>query len=361
MHGLLRDEAIKMFTQFYDDQYYVLGKGTAKFEEEYAIFNHTKYCVGVSNGLDAIYIALKILGVGNGDEVIVPSNTYIATALAVTYTGATPIFAEPDESTYNISVKNIKAAITASTKAIIPVHLYGQACEMDGIMRLAAEYGLFVVEDNAQAHGAVYNGKIAGSFGHINAVSFYPGKNLGALGDAGAVTTDNENYALHAAMMRNYGSKEKYYNESIGFNKRIDELQARFLSLKLKHLQAFTDERVQIAAWYNDALKNVPGIVTPYIAPGASHVYHLYVIKTPYRDALSQYLKNQGIGTLIHYPIPPHLQKAYHHLGHKQNDFPIAEQLAETCLSLPLYPGLQHEQVLFVCDAIKAFHSSKVL
>ncbi len=356
MHGLLRQESVDMFARFYDDQYYIMGKGLDKFEEEYAAFSHTKYSAGISNGLDALHIGLKVLGIGTGDEVIVPSNTYIATALAVSYTGATPVFAEPDANTFNIAAENIEKAITPKTKAIIPVHLYGQACEMDGIMLLAQKNNLFVVEDNAQAHGAFYNNKITGSFGHINAASFYPGKNLGALGDGGAVTTDNEEYYEKAKMLRNYGSKEKYYNEIIGYNQRLDELQARFLSIKLKYLLQFTEERQQIASWYNQSLKEVSQITLPFVAKGATHVYHLYVIQCDKRDTLQAYLKQQGIGTLIHYPVPPYLQKAYAHLGHKADDFPVASKLANNCLSLPLYPGLTNTQVLAVAEAIKAFY-----
>jgi len=357
MHGLLRQEAIDLFAQFYDEKYYIMGAGLQKFENDYAAFNNTKYCVGTSNGLDAIYIALKALGIGPGDEVIVPSNTFIATVLAVAYAGATPVFAEPDEKTYNINAATIAPLVTKNTKAIIPVHLYGQACAMDAIMQLAASQNIFVVEDNAQAHASTYNSKITGSFGHINATSFYPGKNLGALGDAGAVTTNNEHYALTAAMLRNYGSKEKYNHEIIGHNMRLDELQARFLSLKLQYLQQFTNERVQIAAWYNTALSNVEQVITPFIAPGATHVYHLYVIRTQQRDGLQQYLKNKGIGTLIHYPIPPHLQVAFKHLGYKTGDFPIAEELAGTSLSLPLYPGLSEQQVNYVAERINDFYN----
>ncbi len=359
MHGLLRQEAIETFTRFYDDHYYILGTGVDKFEKEYAAFSQTKYCVGVSNGLDALHIALKVLGVGPGDEVIVPSNTYIATALAVSYTGATPTFAEPDARTYNLVAQNIEDAITKHTKAIMPVHLYGQACEMDAIMHLAENHNLHVVEDNAQAHCATFNNKITGSFGHVNATSFYPGKNLGALGDAGAITTNNEGFAEQAKMLRNYGSREKYYNEAIGFNMRLDELQARFLSVKLPYMQQFTAARQQIAGWYNEALQTTSEVILPYTAEGATHVYHLYVIRSNKRDALQAFLKQKNIGTLIHYPVPPYLQKAYAHLGYRQNDYPVAEELAETCLSLPLYPGLTQQQVEYICDAIKEFYSAK--
>jgi dTDP-4-amino-4,6-dideoxygalactose transaminase len=359
MHGLLRQEAVETFTRFYDDQYYVLGRGTDDFEKEYAAYNQTQYCVGISNGLDALFIALKVLGIGPGDEVIVPSNTFIATVLAVSYTGATPVFTEPDINTYNLDSKKAEEAITPFTKAIIPVHLYGQACKMDDIMQFAAKHNLFVIEDNAQAHGAAYNHKITGSFGHVNATSFYPGKNLGALGDAGAITTDNEHYAAQAKMLRNYGSSQKYYNEAIGFNKRMDELQARFLSVKLKYLDGFTQKRQQIASWYNSALQNIQDVVVPFVTENATHVYHLYVIRIKKRDALQEYLKDKGIGTLIHYPVPPHLQKAYKHLGFKAGDYPIAETIAETCLSLPMYPGLTQDEVSYICDCIKSFFTAK--
>ncbi|HVX50203.1 MAG TPA: DegT/DnrJ/EryC1/StrS family aminotransferase [Chitinophagaceae bacterium] len=355
MHNLLRQEAIDVFTQFYDDKYYILGKGLEQFEADYAAFSTTKYAAGTSNGLDAIYIALKTLGIGPGDEVIVPSNTFIATVLAVSYTGATPVFAEPDKETYNITATTVLSVLTKATKAIIPVHLYGQACEMDDIMRLAAAHKLFVVEDNAQAHSATYNDKITGCFGHINATSFYPGKNLGALGDAGAVTTDVEDYIIKARMLRNYGSRQKYSHEIIGHNMRLDEIQARFLSLKLNYLQQFTQQRIQAAGWYNTALDSCGSIITPVVASGATHVYHLYVIRTQQRDKLQQHLQQAGISTLIHYPVPPHLQLAYKHLGYKETDFPVAEELAKTSLSLPLYPGITKEQVEYVCDSIRNF------
>jgi dTDP-4-amino-4,6-dideoxygalactose transaminase len=355
MHGLFRNEAIEAFTKFYDDGNYILGKGVEEFEKEYAAFSHTRHCVGVSNGLDALFIALKVLGIGAGDEVIVPSNTFIATVSAVSYTGATPVFAEPNIETYNITTKSIEPVITSSTKAIIPVHLYGQSCEMDDIMQLAATNNLFVVEDNAQAHGASFNNKTTGGFGHINATSFYPAKNLGALGDAGAITTNNEDFALSARMLGNYGSREKYYNEIIGFNKRLDELQARFLSLKLKYLSGFTIGRRMAAKWYNDLLMNTGDIILPHTRRDATHVYHLYVIRTQHRDALQTYLRNKGVGTLIHYPIPPHLQKAYRYLGYNEHDLPVAESLAKTSLSLPLYTGITNDQVSYVCNCMKDF------
>ncbi|MEJ8816972.1 DegT/DnrJ/EryC1/StrS family aminotransferase [Lacibacter sp. H407] len=351
-------EIHQAFEKVFKSNWYIMGESVKQFEQEYSLFNETKHAIGISNGLDALHIALRTLEVGEGDEVILPSHTYIATILAVSYTGATPVFVEPDEHTYNIDVTKIEAAVTARTKAIMPVHLYGQACNMEAIMTIAEKHKLFVIEDNAQAHAAVWNGKLTGSWGHINATSFYPGKNLGALGDAGAVTTNDLALAAKAAMFRNYGSVQKYKHEIIGYNQRLDEMQAAFLSVKLKYLQQWTKQRQEIASWYNELLAGVGDIITPYVATGASHVYHLYVIRTQQRDSLQQYLHQQGIGTLIHYPIPVHLQEAYSSLGYTKGDFPIAEQLADTCLSLPVWPGMQKEQTQFVAASIQQFFAS---
>lgn len=353
MHSAIKAEMQEAFERIYDSYWYVMGHAVTKFEQEYANFNQTQHCVGVSNGLDALHLALKACGVGDGDEVIVPSNTYIATVLAVSYVGAKPIFVEPNVHTYNIDPSKIEVAITSKTKAIMPVHLYGQACEMQQIMDIAKKYHLFVIEDNAQSQGATYNGKITGSWGHLNGTSFYPGKNLGALGDSGAVTTDSDALAKKIKVLRNYGSQKKYYNEVIGHNMRLDELQAALLSVKLKYLKDWTAQRQQIASWYDEALQGVGDLVLPTIATGATHVYHLYVIRTKKRDALQNYLNENGIGTLIHYPIPPHLQEAYKHLGYKKGDFPIAEELAETALSLPLWPGMTIEHITFITSQLK--------
>ena len=355
-HRQIKQELTKAFEDFFDSGWYVLGNNVKLFEKEYALFNDTKYAVGVSNGLDALHIALRTLGIGEGDEVIVPSNTYIATVLAVSYTGAKPVFVEPDINTFNINTALIEAAISKHTKAIIPVHLYGQSCNMQAIMNIADKYQLKVVEDNAQSHGALWNGKLTGSWGHINATSFYPGKNLGALGDAGAVTTDDESLAIAARSLRNYGSEKKYHNELIGYNMRLDECQAAFLSIKLKYLQQWTFQRQQIAKWYDEALAGINGLNLPKTDEEAKHVYHLYVVKAIKRDALQQHLNANGIGTLIHYPIPPHMQKAYKHLGFKKGDFPLAEEIANSCLSLPLWPGMKKEEVLFVSQTIRSFY-----
>ena len=355
MHSSIKTEMQLAFERVYDSYWYVMGSAVTKFEQEYAEFNQTIHCVGLSNGLDALHLALKTCGVREGDEVIVPSNTYIATVLAVSYVGAKPIFVEPNLHTYNIDPSKIEAAITPKTKAIMPVHLYGQACEMQQIVHLAKKYNLFVIEDNAQSQGASYNGKLTGSWGDISGTSFYPGKNLGALGDAGAITTDSDELAQKIKVLRNYGSQKKYYNDVIGHNMRLDELQAALLSVKLRRLNEWTEQRQQIASWYNEALKDVDGIILPIVAAGATHVYHLYVIKTQKRDALQSYLNENGIGTLIHYPIPPHLQEAYNHLGYKKGNFPIAEEIAETALSLPLWPGMTHEEVVKISNTISNF------
>ncbi|MCH6234322.1 DegT/DnrJ/EryC1/StrS family aminotransferase [Cognataquiflexum rubidum] len=354
-HAPIKKEMVQAFLSVYDSNWYITGQHLKNFENEYAHFNQIKFAIGVSNGLDALYISLKAIGISDGDEVIMPSNTFIATVLAVSYTGAVPIFVEPNENTYLINPDLIKKVITSKTKAIIPVHLYGQACEMDKIMRIAEEFGLKVIEDNAQAHGAAFKGKLTGTFGHINATSFYPGKNLGALGDAGGITTDDAKLAEKAMMLRNYGSKEKYKHEIIGHNMRLDELQASFLSVKLLHLEDWTNMRQEIASWYNEELAYIPEIILPHVHDDATHVYHLYVIRTKYRDDLQKYLIGKGIGTLIHYPIPPHLQKAYEHLGFSKGDFPIAEEIAETCLSLPIWPGITSNEITYIAYSIKEY------
>ena len=354
-HTAIRTEMQQAFERVYDRGWFVLGKEVEDFERAYAAFNQTEFCVGLSNGLDALHLALRALGIGPGDEVIVPSNTFIATVLAISYVGATPVFVEPDPRTYNLDPALLEAAVTAHTKAIMPVHLYGQACEMEAIMAVAQKHGLFVVEDNAQAQGASYKGILTGAWGDANGTSFYPGKNLGALGDAGALTTAREDIAQKVRMLRNYGSQKKYFNEAIGYNMRLDELQAALLQVKLKYLEAWTAQRQHIAAGYDEILHGTGDLLLPTTAQGATHVYHLYVIRTDRRDALQTHLTERGIGTLIHYPIPPHLQQAYAHLGYQKGDFPIAERIAETCLSLPMWPGMTEGDVQQVAREIGKF------
>lgn len=355
MHTKIREKMVNAFEEVYDSNWYILGEKLKEFETNYAYFSNVKYAIGVSNGLDALHLSLEALSINEEAEVIVPSNTYIATALAVSFVGATPVLVEPDIKSYNIDPDKIEAAITSKTKVIIPVHLYGQPCQMDKIINIANKHKIAVIEDNAQAHAAKYKGKITGSWGDINATSFYPGKNLGALGDGGAVTTNSQELAKKVSILRNYGSEKKYYNQTIGFNKRLDELQANFLNVKLNYLDEWTCERKKIANIYNAELKGVGDLKVPYVIEGASHVYHVYVIRSKKRDELQKYLFKKGIGTLIHYPIPLHLQEAYSKLGFKAGDFPIAERLANTSLSLPLYPGLRPEEQEFIISSLKSF------
>ena len=355
LHSPIREELIDTFKDVLDSNWFVMGKQLELFEREYAEWNDVKHCVGVSNGLDALTLALKALEIGPGDEVIVPSNTYIATALAVSNVGATPVFVEPRIETANINPDLIEAAISNRTKAIMPVHLYGQACEMQAIMNIAIKFGLFVVEDNAQSHGATYNGKKTGSWGHINATSFYPGKNLGALGDGGAITTDNDELAHKVRVLRNYGSQEKYKNELLGYNNRLDELQAAFLRVKLRKLDEWTEERNRIAGAYINKLNDVSGIELFSLADSATSAYHLFVIKTKERKELQSKLSEAGVGTLIHYPIPPHLQECYKYLGYKQGDFPVAEHLSNSVLSIPLFVEMHDDEISSVCQNIKEF------
>jgi dTDP-4-amino-4,6-dideoxygalactose transaminase len=354
-NSTIKPEITALFSKFFDKGWYILGDSLSEFEKQYAKFNNTQYSLGVSNGLDALFLSLKSLGIGNGDEVIVPSNTYIASVLSIISAGALPIFVEPYLNTYNINVDKIEDAISINTKAIMPVHLYGQISNMTAIMDLAKKYNLYVVEDNAQSHGSTWNGKMAGSWGNINATSFYPGKNLGAFGDAGGITTDNLELYNKVKFLRNYGSNKKYYNDVIGYNMRMDELQAVFLQVKLKYLSEWTILRNQIASQYNILLNGVGDLVLPYVDDKASHSYHLYIVRTKFRKELVEFLNNKGISTLIHYPVPPHLQNALAYLKFKKGDFPIAEEIADTCISLPLFPGMKSGELNYVVNSIKYF------
>ncbi|MBJ6108299.1 DegT/DnrJ/EryC1/StrS family aminotransferase [Hymenobacter sp. BT523] len=357
-HDPIRTEMLSALADVYDKQWYVLGEQVKAFEAEYSAFNHVAHTVGVANGLDALHLALEALGVKPGDEVIVPSNTYIATWLAISFVGGVPVPVEPNPYTYNLDSARLEAAITPRTKGVMPVHLYGQACEMGPIMDIAQRHGLWVVEDNAQSQGATWQGGITGSFGQVNGTSFYPGKNLGALGDAGAVTTNDETLATKIRTLRNYGSQQKYYNEVVGHNSRLDELQAAALRVKLPHLPTWTAQRQAVAALYNQHLAGIGGLLLPAVAEGATHVYHLYVVRTGQRDALQTHLTAAGIGTLIHYPVPPHRQQAYAHLNIPAGTYPIAEELAATSLSLPMWPGMTEEHVAAVAAAVRGFIGS---
>lgn len=334
----------------------VMGKEVATFETAFASYCGSTNALGVGNGLEALHLVLRAWSIGPGDEVIVPANTYIATWLAVTYTGATPVPVEPMDTTFNIDPTLIEAAITPRTKAIIAVHLYGQPADMDTISDIARRHGIKVLEDAAQAHGARWRGRRTGALGDAAGFSFYPGKNLGALGDAGAVTTGDAELAQAVDMLRNYGSRRKYENEMHGFNSRLDELQAAFLSAKLPQLDADNARRATIAAHYCERLAEIEGLTLPGVAAGAEPVWHLFVVRSARRDAMQQFLKEQDIGTLIHYPIPPHLQKAYTSLGYKPGDFPISEAIHAEVLSLPIGPTMTDDEVEAVIEAVWAFH-----
>ena len=341
--------------EVYDTHWYVLGEQVRAFEAEYSAFNRVGHAVGVGNGLEALTLALRGLSIGPGDEVVVPSNTYIATWLAVSHVGATPVPVEPDPATSNLDPARLAAALTSRTRAVLPVHLYGQPCRMPEILAFAGQYSLLVVEDNAQAQGATFAGRLTGSFGHASATSFYPTKNLGALGDAGAITTDDATLAWRLQQLRNYGSTQKNHHELPGYNSRLDELQAAVLRVKLPHLTAWVSQRRQVAAWYNEYLADLPDLQLPAVAAGAEPAWHLYVVHTSHRDALQRHLAAAGIGTQVHYPVPPHLQPAYAYLGLATGALPIAEKLAATCLSLPLWPGMTEAMVATVARAVRAF------
>ena len=342
------------FERVYQRSWYIEGEEDAAFEKAFADYCGVEHCIGCGNGLDALMLALKALGVGAGDEVLVPSNTYIATALAVTYTGATPVFVEPDIRTYNIDPMRLEAALTERTKAVMPVHLYGQSCDMGPIMAFAKKHGLYVVEDCAQAHGATYNGKKIGTFGDAAGFSFYPGKNLGALGDAGATVTNNKTLADKIRALVNYGSDYKYHHVYQGNNSRLDELQAAFLSAKLPHLERMNAERRRIADRYLAEVHNEQ-IVLPYVLPGTEPVWHIFAVRCQKRDELTAYLAEKGISTNKHYPIPIHLQGAYASLHIPQGALPIAEEISATQLSLPMYYGMTDDELSYVIDALNGF------
>lgn len=313
--------------------WYVLGKEVSSFEQEFAAFTGAKYCVGVGSGLDALWLAIKALGIGNGDEVIVQGNTYIASVMGITINGATPVFVEPDEY-YQINADKIEEKITFKTKAIMVVHLYGQVAQMDKIVKLCTKYSIHLIEDCAQAHGACFGNRVVGSFGEVGCFSFYPSKNLGGFGEGGAIITNNQQIAKMIKVLRNYGSEKKYYNKIIGTNSRLDELQAGLLRVRLAHLEELTQEKEKLAEKYMKTIKNHE-IVLPKERNNTRSIWHQYVIRTRHRDAFLKYLEENGVETAIHYPIPPHLSEAYRYLGYKKGSFPITERYAEEILSLP--------------------------
>lgn len=333
--------------------WYILGNEVEEFEKEFANYIGADYCVGLASGLDALWISFKLLGIKAGDEVIVQSNTYIASVMGITMNGATPIFVEPDDY-HNINSSKIEEKITDRTKAILVVHLYGQATEMKKIREICDKYNLYLVEDCAQSHGAKFNGKMTGTFGDIGCFSFYPSKNLGCFGDGGAIVTNNADLAQRFRVFRNYGSEKRYHNMIVGTNSRLDELQAGLLRVKLIHLNKLNSEREDIALNYLKRIKN-PYIKLPQIKENCTSVWHLFVVETSYREELIEYLNKKNIGTIIHYPIPPHLSEAYGYLGYRKGDFPIAERKADTVLTLPLYNGMTEEEQDYVIETINSF------
>ena len=355
----LRSELDAAHRRVADSGWFLLGRELEAFEAEYAASVGAAHCIGVANGLEALQLILMARGIGAGDEVIVPSNGYIATWLAVTQVGATPIPCEPDTKTYNLDPARLAPLLTSRTKAILPIHLYGQTADMTAINAFAAQHGLFVIEDGAQSHGARDHGRASGALGHAAGISFYPTKNLGALADAGAITTGDATLAARLRSLRNYGSRERYHHDEPGLNSRLDEFSAAFLRVKLPHLDAWNARRATLALRYLEQLNGVGDLVLPFVPTWAEPVWHLFVVRTTQREALRAYLAERGIATQIHYPIPPHLSGAYRSLGYKAGAFPIAEQLAAEVLSLPISPHHTAEQIDSVSAAVRSFFDSR--
>lgn len=352
MHREIREEMVRKFEDVYDKGWFIQGSECEAFEQEFAAYTETAHCIGCGNGLDAILLALKALGVGQGDEVIVPSNTFIATALATSYIGAKTVLVDPDQATFNLSEEGIEAAITDKTKAIIPVHLYGQSADMDPILRIAEKYNLKIVEDCAQAHGAEYKGRKIGSFGDAAAFSFYPGKNLGALGDGGAVVTNNSEVATMVRALANYGSVGKYNHEYKGQNSRLDEVQAAFLRIKLRHLDQYNAFRSTVAEKYLKGITNEK-VRLPQIGTDRTHVWHIFPVLVETRDTFQLYLEDNGIGTVCHYPTPIYRQKAYK--DDNLEPSAMADLISNQELSLPLYYGMSDEEIHYVIDIINQY------
>lgn len=350
----IKDELDAAYHRVMNSGWYILGEEVSAFEQEFAAYCGTKHCVGVGNGLEALQLILRGYGIGSGDEVIVPANTYIATWLAVSNAGAMVVPVEPGERTYNLDPSHIRAAITPRTKAILPVHLYGQPAQMDPINMIAREYGLKLIEDAAQAHGARYRDRRVGSLSDAAGWSFYPTKNMGAYGDAGAITTDDDDLAERIRLLRNYGSTKKNYNEEKGINSRLDEMHAALLRVRLKHLDEWNGRRAKIATMYMNGLRDA-SVILPAIADGADPVWHLFVVRSNRREALQQHLRALGVSTLVHYPVPPHLQEAYRELNCAAGTFPITEAIHNEVLSLPMSPHLSETDASRVIDAVESF------
>lgn len=355
-HDQIKSEMDGAMDAVYKRGQFILGSEVEEFEKEFAIYSGTRFCVGLASGLDALYVSLRLLEIGEGDEVLVPAHTYIATWLAITQCGAKIVPIDVDPNTMLLDLEKVEQAITTRTKAVLPVHLYGAACDMTRLAEIAERNHLKIIEDNAQAHGASWENQLTGSFGQCNATSFYPTKNLGAIGDGGAITTNSEKIYKEAICLRNYGSTERFVNPVLGINSRLDEIQAAVLRVKLAHLNDWNEQRREIAKTYEEGLTGIKDLVLPPRREG--DVFHLFVIRTKYREKLRSYLFKKGIGTMVHYPIPPHFQKAYRHLEFRKGEFPITEQLSETVLSLPMWPGLGPDQVQWVIEQVKYFFNS---
>ena len=353
-YAAIKSEVDQAVHRVLDSGWYILGNELAQFEKEFAEWLGVKAAVGVGSGTEALHLALLAAGVKPGDQVITVANTAVPTLSAISAAQAIPVFVEVDKDTYCMDAAKISAVITERTKAIIPVHLYGNACDMPAIIKIAEMHQLKVIEDCAQAHGAQFDGRVVGTFGDFGCFSFYPSKNLGAFGDAGMIVTNAVEKAKDLAMLRNYGQSERYYHDTIGINSRLDEMQAAILAVQLPHLSGWTKRRQEIATIFNESISN-PGIITPKVDAGVQHVYHLYVIRTDQRDALREHLADNGVGAQIHYPVPCHLQKAYEFLGKKSGSLPNTEKYAGQVLSLPNYPELSDDQVLYICDVVNRF------
>lgn len=347
------DAAIK---DVIDNTAFIMGERVHRFEDNFAKSHEVKYCLGTSSGTDSLHLALWALGIGQGDEVIVPVNTFFATAEAVSIAGATPVFVDNDPVSYNIDLAKIEEKVNQNTKAIIPVHLYGQAADMDPILAIAKKHNLYVVEDCAQSHLETYKGKSIGSIGDIGCFSFYAGKNLGAYGEGGAVTSNNVDLYNKMALIRDHGSSKRYHHDVIGHNYRLEAIQAAVLNVKLQYLEKWNEMRRKNASLYNEKLASINQVVTPVISDFGKHVFHLYVVRAENRDALQKYLSENNIYTGLHYPVPLHMQKAYDDLDYKAGDFPVAESYADQIISLPMYPELKEEEIQYVCDTISSFY-----
>jgi dTDP-4-amino-4,6-dideoxygalactose transaminase len=356
-YATIKEEVLPAIHNVLDNTAYVLGKPVAEFEAAFALEHGVKYCYAVSSGTDGNHMVLWALGLGPGDEVIMPANTFIATAWGATLCGATPVFVDCEADSYNIDPKKVEAKITPKTKAIVAVHLYGQPADMDPLNEIARKHKIFLVEDCAQSHLAEYKGKRTGGLAVASSFSFYPGKNLGAYGEGGAAATNDAELARKFKMIRDHGAEKKYHHEMYGHNYRMEGIQGAVLGVKLRHLGAWTDARRKNAAIYNQELKGIPGVTTPTEMPYAKHVYHLYIIRAPRRDDLAKHLEANGISTGLHYPIPLHMQAAFKHLGYKAGDFPVTEKAADEILSLPMYPELTPEMIKYVAQNIRSFYA----